>query len=119
MKIRSSPNPGRVVRSNFFVSRRMPRPTGISRTVPQLFPHDPAKGLLQRLSLRADVLSESSIDESLVVPSALRLDLRPKPLEHIVVDANRDPRLALRQGIKRTPPSSAEILQPLHKSPSA
>lgn len=74
-------------------------PRGICRataelTCPKLFPDHPSEGLLQGLSNPRDVVSNRRVEQSLVVAAAGGVGLLFKPLQKVVVDADRDPCLA-------------------------
>src|SRR5690349_1177048 len=63
-------------------------------TVAELLAEHPAQGVLQRLVRARDVLPERRVHQRLVVAAPHRVDLRAKPFDHLVVEANGDPRFA-------------------------
>lgn len=55
----------------------------------QLFTNDLAQGLFQLGASKLHVLAKSGVDEGLVGPTAGFLDLSAKPIQNVVVQADR------------------------------
>jgi len=81
----------------------------------KLLPEDFSKNLLERPVLGRDERSESVIDESLVVPSSRIIDLRPEPIQQIIVQTDRDPCLPRRRSGDRATASSTEVIFLSHR----
>jgi hypothetical protein len=71
--------------------------------------HSPER-LLERLTLPVHVLSQSDIDESLVVTAAGCMDLPLEPFDEVIVQTNGDASLSRRHRNHRTPLSLAEVV---------
>lgn len=56
------------------------------------------------------MLAQSSVNQSLVIPAASRVDLIPKSLKDIFVNANRDPNLPWRRLENRSSCALSEIV---------
>lgn len=70
--------------------------------------------VLKRLGVAFDRLPQRTIDRTLVVSSAGRMNLLAEPFQHVVIDSNRDSSLPRRHGIHRPLLRSAEIKVLLH-----
>ena len=93
------------------------RPVQLSR---QFLAQHPPTRLLERCPAGPDVLLQRGIDQRLVVPATRGMDLGSKPVEHLVVQADRDPRLPRRRGQNRPSLSPAEVVFTCHvPSPSS
>jgi hypothetical protein len=57
--------------------------------------NDAAKSFFERLHLSLNVFPEGFVDQALIVAAAGSVYLRTKPIKDIVIQANRDPGLAI------------------------
>lgn len=62
----------------------------------QLLTQHSAKRCFERFAFGADVLPKGRINERLIAATASRMNLFAKPLQQVVVNADRDPRLVQR-----------------------
>jgi hypothetical protein len=63
----------------------------------------------QRLMLPIHETAQRQVDTRLVVTASRIVNLLTKPVQNVIVQPNRDPRLSGRHFQNRTPPSFAEI----------
>ena len=78
--------------------------------VAEFFADDAAEGGFEGLVGAANVLLQGLIDQSLVIAAASSVDLLAEPVENVVIKADGDASLALRDGEDRAALSSAEIV---------
>lgn len=76
----------------------------------ELFLEEPAEGVLERLASRLDVRAQGAVDHRLVAASARLVRASAEPVEYLVVETDRDPRLARRCRIDRAPFALAEVV---------
>jgi hypothetical protein len=79
-----------------------------------LLPDDPPENVFQRPVLPGDVLAEGLVDQGLVVPAALFLDLGSEPFQDVPVQADGDSFFGVSGGEWRASPASLEIISLLH-----
>ena len=80
----------------------------------QLFAHYPPQNIFQRLLAILNVLTQSMIDECLIVAAARRMHFFAKPIQDIIIESNRDPRLATGHRVNRATLACAEIIFVFH-----
>lgn len=76
----------------------------------ELFAQDAPKDLLERLVAPLDVLTESKIDEALVVPAPRIMDLGSEPLQDIFIEPDGNAHFPLRDRNYRSALPLAEIV---------
>jgi hypothetical protein len=77
-----------------------------------------AEGVFEVMVGRFNKTAESIIDEGLIATAPRSVDLLPEPPKNVLVDPNRDPRLA-RRGLNNGATSPvAEVILLLHLAPS-
>ena len=86
----------------------------VSAGVFEFFANHLAKGVFQGLFLLSDVLAKRGIDEALVVATTSLGDLVLEPIDHIIVESNRDAGFALGDGQNRAALALLEIIFFLH-----
>src|SRR5206468_10697642 len=82
---------------------------GLHSVPAKLLTDDKTKGVLQTVVPALDVLSKSSVQQSLIVATPCRVNLGSEPPKNIVVDPNRDPRLARRDAQHRPADPSRKV----------
>lgn len=82
----------------------------------ELFADYPPNRAFQRLLDAANVLPQCLIDQSLIISASSAVYLFVKPFENVVIDSDRDSRLALRHGNYRPSFRFAEIVFTLYRS---
>jgi hypothetical protein len=81
---------------------------GLTRA--ELLSDNPPQRLLERLTLPVHILSQSDIDQSLVVTTTGCMDLALEPLNEVIIQANGDTSLSRWNRNHRTSLSSAEVI---------
>src|SRR5438874_67521 len=84
----------------------------------QLFAQNSAQNLFQRLRAMGNILTQCGVHKRLVVASARGVDLRAKPVQHVIVESYGDSGLAWRNRIDCAPPAAAEVVFLFHGSSS-
>src|SRR5262249_26777824 len=88
-----------------------------STRVDEFFPDDAAQRGLQRFVRTANVLSQSVVDQALIVAAASPIHLPPEPIQNVIVDPDGNSRLALGHGHHRSASGAAEVIFTFHASP--
>ena len=98
----------------------MPDPKSHRRSAcaPELLADYAPQRCLQRLPCLLNVPPQGLIDQSLVAAPSRSMNLLAKPRQDVIVQTNRDPRLASRDRNHRTTPGLGEIVFLLHVCPS-
>src|SRR5690242_6080445 len=85
-----------------------------SARVPQFFPHHPPQNGFQWFLRPLDVRAQRLIDQVLIASASRIVDLLAKPVQNVVIKADRNARLAARDFDDRAPPAFREIVLLLH-----
>lgn len=70
------------------------RGSSLDLVAAKLLADDHAKGILEAVILALNVLAKRSIDRTLVVATARGVHAPAEPIQHVVIDSDRDSRLA-------------------------
>jgi hypothetical protein len=92
----------------------LPPSPAISRSRCKLFAQHTPQGLLERFGRATDVFAQCGVDQGLVITAPRRVYFSLEPLQHVVVEPNRDSSLAGRERSYRTTTCRSEIVGPSH-----
>src|SRR5260370_379360 len=80
----------------------------------QLFPHHPSQYSFQRFLRAPDVRAQRLVDQVLITSTARIIDLLAEPVQNIIIQPDRNARLAARNLDHRPPLAFREIVLLLH-----
>lgn len=81
----------------------------------QFLTHHASHDFFERLCMRLDIFTQGVVDQRLVVAAARGMHLVTKPLQDVVIDPDRDARLAMHYRIDGATRSLAEVIGCFHR----